>query len=48
MPSKKHIATVFFGILLSCLYLPKDFFGTLHAETHLEFEDYVKHFKYPV
>lgn len=38
---KKRYATLLLGLILSYLYLPNDFFGTLHEETHMEFEEYV-------
>lgn len=37
-----------FGIIISFLYIPCDLFGTLHPETHLEFEEYVKYYGYPI
>lgn len=40
--------TFFFSALLLYYYLPQDFFGTLHAETHMEFEEYVESYNYPV
>lgn len=45
---KKRVATLIFGLILSYLYLPSDFFGSLHEETHMEFEEYVTYYKYPV
>jgi len=48
MRLKKRVLTLIVGIVLWCLYLPEDFFGTLHEETHMEFEEYVRYFQYPV
>ncbi|EAS07417.1 ab-hydrolase associated lipase region protein (macronuclear) [Tetrahymena thermophila SB210] len=45
---KKRFAALLFGLMISYLYLPRDFFGTLHQETHMEFEDYVRYYKYPI
>lgn len=48
MSSKKSFIALILCISLYFYFLPQDFFGTLHHETHLEFEDYVKYFQYPI